>query len=150
MSSFGYVGEPSLIYVQKVLSVDCWLGKHMHRVKQEPPWLFVTLAILVIVGRLLAAFARRLRHCGGHSPVSGGEDRNLGGFCSALAVLASSSGVSTERAAFMDLVGKEIQRLNEGLKHRGATSLVFQSGNVKVTYSTLFARRCCGCRGSVS
>lgn len=53
---------------------------------------------------------------------------------SALAVLASSSGVSEERAAFMDLVQKEIDRLNTGLQTRGATSLIFQSGNVQVCW----------------
>lgn len=71
------------------------------------------------------------------------------GWGSALAVLASSSGVSTERAAFMDLVGKEIQRLNEGLKARGATSLVFHSGNVKVLPASSFCP-CIGCSVSSS
>ncbi len=63
---------------------------------------------------------------------SASELTRLFGSRSALAVLASSSGVSEERAAFMDLVTKEIDRLNQGLQTRGATSLIFQSGNVHV------------------
>jgi hypothetical protein len=51
---------------------------------------------------------------------------------SALAVLASSSGVSSERAAFMGLVRNEIDRLNEELVSRGSVSMIFQRGNVTV------------------
>ena len=51
---------------------------------------------------------------------------------SALAVLASSSGVSSERAAFMELVREEINRLNRELGKRGSVSMVFQKGSVLV------------------
>ena len=51
---------------------------------------------------------------------------------SALAVLASSSGVSSERAAFMELVRAEIERLNRQLGKRGSVSMVFQKGSVLV------------------
>ena len=52
--------------------------------------------------------------------------------CSALSVLASSSGVASERAAFMGLVRNEIDRLNAELVNRGSVSMIFQRGNVKV------------------
>lgn len=52
--------------------------------------------------------------------------------CSALAVLASSSGVSSERTAFMELVRNEISRLNSQLVRKGGVSLVFASGGVQV------------------
>jgi hypothetical protein len=52
--------------------------------------------------------------------------------CSALAVLASSSGVSTEREAFMKLVRNEIDRLNHEIGQRGSVAMVFQRGNIKV------------------
>lgn len=52
--------------------------------------------------------------------------------CSALSVLASSSGVSSERAAFMDLVKNEIGRLNSQLVAKGGVSLVFTHGGVQV------------------
>ncbi|CAL8464272.1 g3807 [Coccomyxa elongata] len=51
---------------------------------------------------------------------------------SALAMLASSSGVSSERSAFMDLVRNEIDRLNGEISARGALTLMFQRGNIKV------------------
>ena len=53
--------------------------------------------------------------------------------CSALAVLASGSGVSTEREAFMDLVKTEIERLNKEVSNRGSVSMVFHSGGVHVS-----------------
>ncbi|KDD71980.1 hypothetical protein H632_c4060p0 [Helicosporidium sp. ATCC 50920] len=46
---------------------------------------------------------------------------------SALAALASSSGVAAERGAFMDLVEKEIERLEERLERRGGR-MVFSRG----------------------
>ena len=52
--------------------------------------------------------------------------------CSALAVLASGSGVSTERESFMGLVKNEIDRLNEDMGGRGSVSMVFHAGGVKV------------------
>lgn len=52
--------------------------------------------------------------------------------CSALAVLASGSGVSTERESFMGLVKNEIDRLNEDMGARGSVSMVFHAGGVKV------------------
>ena len=52
-------------------------------------------------------------------------------WCSALSVLASSSGVASERAAFMGLVRNEIDRLNAELVNRGSVSMIFQRGNVK-------------------
>lgn len=55
--------------------------------------------------------------------------------CSALAVLASGSGVSTEREAFMDLVKTEIERLNKEVSDRGSVSMVFHSGGVHVSVS---------------
>ena len=53
--------------------------------------------------------------------------------CSALAVLASGSGVSTERETFMDLVKTEITRLNGEVANRGSMSMVFHSGGVHVS-----------------
>jgi len=47
---------------------------------------------------------------------------------SALAVLASSSGVSSERAAFMQLVRAEIERVNKQLGKRGSVSMVYHRG----------------------
>ena len=52
--------------------------------------------------------------------------------CSALGVLASSSGVSNERKVFMDLVKTEIGRLNKQLVNKGRVSLVFAAGGVQV------------------
>lgn len=54
--------------------------------------------------------------------------------CSALSVLASSSGVSSEREAFMELVKGEIGRLNSQLvsQDKGGVSLVFAAGGVQV------------------
>ena len=52
--------------------------------------------------------------------------------CSALAVLASSSGVSGERQAFMELVKNEIERLNKQMNSKGSLSMVFRSGGVTV------------------
>ena len=52
--------------------------------------------------------------------------------CSALAVLASSSGVSSERTAFMDLVKTEIDRLNESIGKSGSVTMIFQRGNIRV------------------
>ena len=46
---------------------------------------------------------------------------------SALAALASTSGVAAERGEFMDLVKKEVDRLNAEASARGAPSLVFRS-----------------------
>jgi hypothetical protein len=51
--------------------------------------------------------------------------------CSALAALASTSGVSSEREAFMDLVEKEIGRLNDQLSTRGV-GMVFTRGQLGV------------------
>ena len=51
---------------------------------------------------------------------------------SALGVLASSSGVSSERKIFMDLVKTEIGRLNKQLITKGTVSLVFHAGGVQV------------------
>ena len=53
--------------------------------------------------------------------------------CSALAVLASSSGVSSERQIFMELVKTEIGRLNKQLTSKGSVSLVFHAGGVQVS-----------------
>ncbi|KAK9786798.1 hypothetical protein WJX73_003279 [Symbiochloris irregularis] len=52
---------------------------------------------------------------------------------SALSVLASSSGVSSEREAFMELVKSEIGRLNSQLlsQDKGGVSLVFAAGGVQ-------------------
>ena len=55
--------------------------------------------------------------------------------CSALAVLASSSGVSSERTAFMDLVKTEIDRLNESIGKSGSVTMIFQRGNIRVRLS---------------
>ena len=46
---------------------------------------------------------------------------------SALAALASTSGVAAERGEFMDLVKKEVDRLNDQASARGAPSLLFRS-----------------------
>ena len=51
---------------------------------------------------------------------------------SALAVLASTSGVSRERESFMELVRNEIQRLNDQVVARGSVSMVFHAGGLKV------------------
>jgi LETM1 and EF-hand domain-containing protein 1, mitochondrial len=51
---------------------------------------------------------------------------------SALAALASTSGVAAERGEFMDLVKKEVDRLNAGASARGAPSLVFRSSGAAV------------------
>ena len=53
--------------------------------------------------------------------------------CSALAVLASGSGVSTERETFMDLVKTEITRLNSEVSNRGSMSMTFHHGGVHVS-----------------
>jgi LETM1 and EF-hand domain-containing protein 1 len=50
----------------------------------------------------------------------------------ALAALSSSSGVTTEREAFMDLVEKEIDRLNETLGSTGRARMVFTKGHLAV------------------
>ncbi len=50
----------------------------------------------------------------------------------ALAALSSSSGVTTEREAFMDLVEKEIDRLNETLESTGRARMVFTKGHLAV------------------
>ncbi|KAK9807532.1 hypothetical protein WJX72_001831 [[Myrmecia] bisecta] len=55
---------------------------------------------------------------------------------SALAVLASSSGVSKEREAFMELVRHEIDRLNQQFTARGSVSMVFHAGGLKVERPT--------------
>ncbi len=54
---------------------------------------------------------------------------------SALAALASSSGVSSEREAFMNLVKNEIERLNQEIGQRGSVAMIFQRGNIKVRIS---------------
>ena len=59
--------------------------------------------------------------------------------CSALAVLASSSGVSSERTAFMDLVKTEIDRLNESIGKSGSVTMIFQRGNIRVRSYSLLA-----------
>lgn len=48
-------------------------------------------------------------------------------------MLASSSGVSSERSAFMNLVRNEIDRLNDEISARGALTLMFQRGNIKAS-----------------
>ena len=57
---------------------------------------------------------------------------HLSASCSALAVLASGSGVSSERDAFMGLVKEEIERLNGEMSTRGSVSMVFHQGGVTV------------------
>ena len=54
----------------------------------------------------------------------------------ALAALSASSGVATEREAFMGLVEKEIQRINSRLDHRGV-GMVFTRGHLEVDRATL-------------
>ena len=54
------------------------------------------------------------------------------GVLSALAVLASTSGVAAERGEFMALVRTEVDRLNADLASRGASSLVFSGGAAHV------------------
>ena len=56
---------------------------------------------------------------------------------SALAMLASSSGVSSERSAFMNLVRNEIDRLNDEIGARGSLTLMFQRGNIKASTASL-------------
>ena len=51
--------------------------------------------------------------------------------CRALAALASTSGVSNEREAFMELVEKEIDRLEGQLEKRGV-SMLFSRGSLQV------------------
>jgi hypothetical protein len=46
-------------------------------------------------------------------------------------MLASSSGVSSERSAFMGLVKNEIERLNQEISARGALTMIFKRGNIK-------------------
>lgn len=58
--------------------------------------------------------------------------------CSALTVLASSSGVTAERQAFMGLVKNEIDRLNAS-ERSGKLSMVFRSGGVTVSLSPYFS-----------
>ena len=75
--------------------------------------------------------------------------------CSALSVLASSSGVASERAAFMGLVRNEIDRLNAELVNRGSVSMIFQRGNVKVRPARVICGRwlveeCARCTGAVA
>ena len=53
--------------------------------------------------------------------------------CSALTVLASSSGVTAERQAFMDLVKHEINRINSQHAGKGSLSMVFRSGGITVS-----------------
>ena len=50
----------------------------------------------------------------------------------ALAALASSSGVTTEREAFMGLVEKEIERLNSQMGCNGRARMVFTKGHLAV------------------
>ena len=50
-------------------------------------------------------------------------------------MLASSSGVSSERSAFMGLVKNEIERLNSEISARGALTMIFQRGNIKARAS---------------
>ena len=50
-------------------------------------------------------------------------------------MLASSSGVSSERTAFMDLVKTEIDRLNESIGKSGSVTMIFQRGNIRVRLS---------------
>ena len=54
-------------------------------------------------------------------------------------MLASSSGVSSERTAFMDLVKTEIDRLNESIGKSGSVTMIFQRGNIRVR---LFVASC--------
>ena len=55
--------------------------------------------------------------------------------CSALTVLASSSGVTSERQAFMGLVKTEIDRLNASNPNQ-SLSMVFRQGGVTVSTYT--------------
>jgi hypothetical protein len=57
-------------------------------------------------------------------------------FCSALAALASTSGVINEREAFMNLVEKEIERLQSTLGNKG-TGMVFTRGQLAVDRSRI-------------
>lgn len=50
---------------------------------------------------------------------------------STLAALAATSGVSSEREAFMELVEREIDRLEGQLEKRGA-SMLFARGSLQV------------------
>ena len=58
-------------------------------------------------------------------------------------MLASSSGVSSERSAFMGLVRNEIERLNQEISARGALTMIFKRGNIKARphRRTLLQRR---------
>jgi LETM1 and EF-hand domain-containing protein 1 len=58
------------------------------------------------------------------------KERRMRGALTALAALASSSGVAGEREAFMDLVEKEIGRLNSTLEARGA-AMSFTRGRLQ-------------------
>ncbi|KAK9846594.1 hypothetical protein WJX81_007347 [Elliptochloris bilobata] len=66
------------------------------------------------------------------SKLAAAKEERMRKVISALAVLASSSGVSSERAAFMQLVRAEIERLNQQLGKRGSVSMVFQKGSLLV------------------
>lgn len=57
-------------------------------------------------------------------------------YCSALAALVTSSGVTAEREAFMDLVQNEIDRLNSSLGSRGV-GMVFTRGHLEVDRARL-------------
>lgn len=52
--------------------------------------------------------------------------------CSALTMMASNSGVTAERQAFMDLVKHEIDRLNRQATGKGSLSMVFKAGGITV------------------
>ena len=50
----------------------------------------------------------------------------------ALAVLSSKSGVSSERSKFMELVEREVNRIQDDLSQRGGASLRFTSKGLEV------------------
>lgn len=56
--------------------------------------------------------------------------------CSALAVMASSSGVSREREEFMQLVRTEIKRYDDQLAEDQPMSMVFHAGGDDVSPPT--------------
>jgi LETM1 and EF-hand domain-containing protein 1 len=66
------------------------------------------------------------------SRLASAKEEKMRKVISALAVLASGSGVSSERDAFMGLVKDEIERLNGEMSTRGSVSMVFHQGGVTV------------------
>ena len=66
--------------------------------------------------------------------VHASNDMQCNGCCSALAVMASSSGVSREREEFMQLVRTEIKRYNNQLADDQPMSMVFHAGGDNVRF----------------